>query len=91
MPRISMRDALRWIVLATLLTGLNAIKPIHTDDAAYFYYAQQWAQSASDPYGFEVFWTQWPEPAHELLAPPALPLWWSLALRLGLDQPWQWK
>jgi hypothetical protein len=78
------------VLLAALATLLNAFKPLHIDDAAYYAYARQFASSPLDPYGFAVFWYQHPEPANAVLAPPVLPLWWSLALRVT-DEPILWK
>jgi hypothetical protein len=79
------------VVLALLFTLLNAIKPLMIDDTAYYYYAVQAARQPLDPYGFEVFWYQHPEPAADVLAPPLLPYWWSLALRLFGERPFLWK
>lgn len=78
-------------VLALLFTLLNAIKPLQVDDAAYYYYARQAAREPSQPYGFIVFWYQWPYPANEVLAPPLLPYWWSLAIRLFGENVFLWK
>ena len=83
----------RWwvlLLLAVLTTLLNAFKPLHIDDAAYYGYARQIASSPLDPYGFTLFWWDQPEPANEILAPPLLPYWWSLALRVT-DRPVLWK
>jgi dolichyl-phosphate-mannose-protein mannosyltransferase len=88
-----MRTAARWgtlLVLAVLFTLLNAFKPLHVDDTAYYYYARQAAADPLDPYGFEIFWYDHPQPANEVLAPPVLPYWWSLALRFT-QQPVLWK
>ena len=71
------------VLLAALLTGLNAAKPLHIDDAQYFEYATWIAEHPTDPYGFEVFWFQWPEPAIELLNPLGLPYWLAGAFALG--------
>lgn len=83
----------RWgalLLLAVLFTLLNAFKPLHVDDTAYYYYARQAAVAPLDPYGFTIFWYDHPQPANEVLAPPVLPYWWSLALRLT-QQPVLWK
>jgi len=74
-----------------LLTLLNAPKPLLVDDAAYYYFARQFAHDPLHPYGFEMFWYQWPQPANDILAPPVLPFWWSLGLRLFGDTPFMWK
>lgn len=79
------------ILLAIIYTVLNGIKPLHIDDTAYFYYAAQMAEHPLDPYGFEIFWYQFPEPAQKILAPPVLPYWWSCAIRLFGDRMVCWK
>ena len=61
------------VALALLYTLLNSLKPLLIDDSAYYYYAAQLARHPFDPYGFEVFWYQAPEPANQVLAPPVLP------------------
>jgi hypothetical protein len=79
------------LLLAALHTLGNVAKPLHIDDAAYYYYARQAADHPLDPYDFQMFWWSNPEPANEVLAPPLLPYWWSLALHLDGDHPWVWK
>jgi hypothetical protein len=79
------------ILLALIYTLLNCPKPLTIDDAAYYYYAAQIAQHPFDPYGFEMFWWQWPEPANHVLAPPLLPYWWAVAIRLFGQQTFLWK
>jgi ActR/RegA family two-component response regulator len=61
------------------------------DDSAYFYYARQVASHPLDPYGFELVWYEQREPAMEVLAPPLLPYWWALAIRLFGNQVFLWK
>jgi hypothetical protein len=78
------------LLLAVLFTLLNAFKPLHVDDTAYYYYARQAAADPLDPYGFAIFWYDHPQPANEVLAPPVLPYWWSLALR-NTQQSVLWK
>lgn len=77
--------------LAALLTLLNALKPLHIDDTAYYYYAAHIAEHPLDPYGFEVYWSDRPQPANHVLAPPVLPYWWAAGLRLFGDRPLLWK
>ena len=72
-----------WLLATVaLVTGLNAVKPMRVDDAAYYSNAAQFARHPADPYGFVAFWTQHPVPANRLLCPPVLPFWWSLGMRL---------
>jgi hypothetical protein len=79
------------LALALLYTLLNAPKPLIVDDTAYYFFARQFAENPTRPYDFQVFWYQWPEPANSVLAPPVLPYWWSLGLRLFGETPWLWK
>lgn len=78
-------------VLAVLFTLLNAVKPLQVDDGAYYYYARQAAQDPLRPYGFDMFWYWYPQPANEVLAPPVLPYWWSIAICLFNDNVLLWK
>lgn len=79
------------VLLTGLFTGLNALKPLQVDDAAYYYYAAHIAEHPLDPYGFTVFWYQHPEPANFVLAPPVLPYWWAAGMRLFGPHPVLWK
>jgi hypothetical protein len=78
-------------LLAALYTGLNALKPLHIDDAAYACYARQMASRPLDPYGFAIFWWDQPQPANEVLAPPVFPYFWALLRNLAGERPWLWK
>jgi hypothetical protein len=92
-PKVRARwpTLLSLLLLTALHTFGNAFKPLHIDDAAYYYYARQASRQPLDPYGFRVFWWHNPEPANEVLAPPLLPYWWALVMRVGGDAPWVWK
>lgn len=79
------------ITLAVLYTLLNTPKPLLIDDSAYYYYARQIAHDPLHPYGFEMFWYHQPEPAMDVLAPPGLPYWWSVAYALFGERPFLWK
>lgn len=87
----SRRDAGLLLMLALTYTVINAVKPLQVDDAAYYYFAAQAAREPNNPYGFQVFWYQHPEPANDILAPPLIPYWWSLAIRLFGESPVLWK
>ena len=78
-------------MLALLFTLLNAPKPLHVDDAAYYAYARHIAGHPLDPYGFQIFWYEEPEPANRVLAPPVLPYWWAAAIGLFGERPFLWK
>jgi hypothetical protein len=78
------------VSLVLAYTLLNALKPLHIDDTAYYFYARQIAAHPLDPYGFTIVWGDAPQAAFEVLAPPGLPYWWSLALRVT-SEPWAWK
>jgi hypothetical protein len=79
------------LLLAVVLTLLNAVKPLHMDDSAYFHYATQIARSPLDPYGFTSNWFDPPRPAMHVLAPPVLPAWWAAAINLFGPRPLLWK
>jgi hypothetical protein len=79
------------LLIATVCTGLNALKPLHIDDAAYARYSAQAAKHPLDPYGFQILWYYEPEPANEVIAPPVLPYWWALSRALFGERPWMWK
>jgi hypothetical protein len=70
------------IVLAAAMTGLNALKPPCIDDTAYLAVARQIAAHPLDPYGFDQFWYDRPQPANEVLAPPVLPYWLGLGIAI---------
>ncbi|MFO0937014.1 MAG: hypothetical protein U0798_10925 [Gemmataceae bacterium] len=70
------------LVIAVLLTVLNACKPVAVDDTAYLTMARHLARHPGDPYGFDQFWYARPQPAMEVLAPPVLPYWLGLGIAL---------
>jgi hypothetical protein len=85
------RRFLPLVLLAALYTGLNAVKPLQVDDAAYQYFASQFATRPLDPYGFAVFWYDHPQPANTVLAPPVLPAYWGAVRAAVGERPWLWK
>ena len=86
-----LRSTLVVLALSLLLTGVNAVKPLLIDDAAYQYYAGQIARHPLDPYGFAVNWYHVPEPANDILAPPVFLYSWGLARTIVGETPWAWK
>jgi hypothetical protein len=79
------------LVLAFALTLLNALKPLHVDDPFIYRVAEQISAHPFDPYGFDIFWLQWPQPVFEELTPPVLPYWWAVGLRLFGEWVVGWK
>jgi hypothetical protein len=63
------------LVLAAVITALNALKPAVVDDTAYLLFARHIASDPLHPYGFDLFWYYRPEPAMTILLPPVLPYW----------------
>ncbi len=90
-PPTARRTAVALIAVALALTILNGVKPLHIDDTFILRVAQQIAADPGDPYGFDIFWLQWPQPVYEELTPPVLPYWWSAALVLFGEQVLLWK
>jgi hypothetical protein len=82
-----------WLLLglALLYTLLNALKPLHMDDTAHYYYAARIAAHPLDPYGFQVFWYEQPQDANHVLTPLLSDYWWAVAIRLFGDRVWLWK
>lgn len=78
-------------LLALILAAVNALKPLHIDDAAYYEYARQIARHPLDPLGFSILWYQTWQPAQQVLAPPVLPYWWAAGIWLFGDRPVLWK
>ena len=74
------------IFIALLATSLNALKPAAVDDTAYLIFAKHLSQHPGDPYGFEIFWYSYPQPAMTVLLPPVQPYWLSLGYRLFGDE-----
>jgi hypothetical protein len=87
----SWRNALIVAGAALLLTGLNSLKPLHIDDAAYYTYAAHIAEHPLSPYGFELLWYDEVASANEILAPPFFLYAWAAAQRLAGDNPVLWK
>jgi hypothetical protein len=79
------------LALAVALTILNAFKPLHVDDATYYQFARQMAAHPLDPYGFQLMYWDRMLPANWVLAPPVLPYWWAIAIRLFGQHPVLWK
>ncbi len=79
------------VLVAAAFTLINALKPLHIDDSTYYFYALQLSKKPLDMYGFAFMHWNEPTPAIEVLAPPVLPYWWSLAIRLFGDNPFAWK
>jgi 4-amino-4-deoxy-L-arabinose transferase-like glycosyltransferase len=61
------------------------------DDTAYHAFAAHIAEHPLDPYGFDVFWYQHPQPANTVLAPPVFCYWLALGVRLFGESPIAWK
>ena len=80
------------LLCALVLTAANATKPIVIDDPVYIAYARQIAQHPGDPYGFELYWYDAPEPAMQIGTVPALfPYWLAGAMALTGESPFAWK
>ena len=80
------------VALAALVLVLaNAPKPLVIDDPVYVALAHQIRVDPGDPYGFEMLWSEVPQPAFEILAPPLLPYWIAGSMALFGDEPVRWK
>jgi len=80
------------LLAALALTLANAAKPLVIDDPVYVAVARQIAAHPGDPYGFELFWYDAPEPAMRIgTLAPVLPYWLAGAITLFGDDPTAWK
>ena len=80
------------LLAALALTLANAAKPLVIDDPVYVAVARQIEAHPSDPYGFELFWYDAPEPAMRVgTLAPVLPYWLAGAMALFGDWPVAWK
>jgi hypothetical protein len=95
-PAAEPRRTPRWLaaalLCALLLSVANAFKPIVIDDPVYVSYARQILAHPGDPYGFELYWYDAPEPAMRIGTVPAvLPYWLAGSMALVGDSPFAWK
>jgi hypothetical protein len=88
---VTTRRALLLVLLAAVYAGLNALKPIHIDDAALAMNSAQNAAHPLDPYGFTMLWYYQPQPGNHILGPPVFPYYWALGRELFGERPWLWK
>jgi hypothetical protein len=80
------------LLAALALTVGNAAKPLVIDDPVYVALARQILAHPGDPYGFELYWYDAPEPAMTVGTLPALlPYWLAGAMALFGDEPAAWK
>ena len=77
----------RLLILAGVVTLANAAKPVVVDDTAYLAFAAHVAAHPADPYGFELFWYDAPDPAMDILCPPVLPYWLAAGVALVGVEP----
>lgn len=80
------------LVTALFITLLNAAKPVCVDDAYYLRLAREIARHPSEPYGppptgFETIWSERPQGAFTILAPPVLPYYLALGITVFGDDP----
>ena len=80
------------LLCAIVLTAANASKPLVIDDPVYVAYARQIERHPGDPYGFELYWYDAPEPAMRIGTVPAVfPYWLAGAMKVLGDSPIAWK
>jgi Dolichyl-phosphate-mannose-protein mannosyltransferase len=71
---------------ALVLTSLNALKPVHNDDAIYLRYATEFAAHPLEPYAFS-HGIPYTSSANLTLVPPVLPYWLALGIHLLGNDP----
>lgn len=75
-------------LLAIFICLLNASKPVHIDDTYYLWLARHISENPLDPFGFEIFWQQWPMKAYDNYVPPLFPYWLAMAMTVTGDNPY---
>lgn len=88
---MKLRDRLGLLATALLYTLAASARPLHADEPFTVYTARQIAHAPCDPYGFEIFWWQWPQPAYEDLLNPVVAYWNAGGMALFGDDPFVWK
>lgn len=86
-----MNAILRILLSALVLTLLNSIRPMVSDDPSYYFHAQQFAQAPLRPYSGELWYAKRLRPAIENVAPPVLPYWLALGMTFVGDNPFLLK
>lgn len=79
------------IGFAFVYTGMNAVKPLHVDDPFTYFVSRQIVAAPLDPFGFDIYWYQWPQPAHEDLLAPVVAYWGALGLAVAGANVFAWK
>lgn len=70
---------------------MNALKPLHIDDPFTRWVSEQILAAPLDPFGFEIFWYQWPQPCSEDLLAPVVGYWGAFGLLLAGESDFLWK
>ena len=74
------------VAVALLLTGLNALKPVHMDDPSYLTYGTEFVAHPLNPYAFTIGSLDLGY-ANDILVPPVLPYWLGAGTVLFGDRP----
>ncbi|NBT63022.1 MAG: hypothetical protein EBT02_14760, partial [Planctomycetia bacterium] len=85
-PTYTRPSLLLIILVACVLTGLNAIKPVHMDDNVYIAYGAEFIVHPLNPYDFNFGSPNFIS-ANQLLVPPVLPYYLGSGIALLGDNP----
>ena len=85
-PTYTKPSLLLILLVACVLTVLNAIKPVHMDDNVYIAYAAEFIAHPLNPYDFN-FGSPNNISANQLLVPPVLPYYLGSGIALLGDNP----
>jgi hypothetical protein len=75
------------LTISLVWTVLNAMKAVHIDDEYFMFVGRHVAQHPTDPFGFQSFWYEWPEPGFWVVMPMVLPYWLALPTTLFWNNP----
>ncbi len=75
------------LLVAVLVTGLNAVKPLHIDSPIYYEYGLGFASDPIHPYNFQYRASLGAAPAHQIMIPPCFLYWLATGIHLLGDNP----
>jgi hypothetical protein len=89
--RVTKQALIGVLGLSFVYTLLNILKPIHIDDTAFYLYASHIVRHPLDPYGFQIYWFNAPQPAIIGPTPPFFIYYFASLIGLFGESPMLWK
>jgi hypothetical protein len=70
-----------------VVVAVGMMKPVHMDDTYLVLLARHIAANPADPFGFEIFWSVWPDLAVDNYVPPLLPYYLAGVIAWAGESP----